>query len=82
MATIAQVKRDRQNQANKITQALRKFDGRQEAFERLIKRYRGKRKMIESTDMPALNTAFRAMNDNFGAIETELINLARMVGAV
>lgn len=81
MGTIAQVKKERQQQLNKLKQALRSYDARQEAFERLIKRYRGKRKMLEADDMPALNDAFRNMNALFGNVERELINLARVVAA-
>ena len=82
MATIAQVKRDRQKQLNSLQQALRHYDAAQEAFERIIRRYRGKRKMLEATDFPALSNAFRAMNDKFGSVETELINLSRIIAAV
>jgi len=82
MATIAQVKRDRQKQLNSLQQALRHYDASQEAFERIIRRYRGKRKMLEASDVPALTAAFRAMNDKFGSVETELTNLARIVAAV
>lgn len=82
MGSIAQVKRDRQAQLNKLKQAMRAYDSKQEVLQRLINRYRGKRKMLESTDMPALNNAFRDMNANFSAIERELANLARVVAGV
>lgn len=82
MGTIAQVKRDRQIQLNKLKQVLRSYDSKQEAFERLIKRYRGKRKLLEASDMPALNNAFRDMNNVFGSVERELVNLAKVVSAV
>ncbi len=78
--TIAQVKQQRQLQLRKLIATLRAYDGRQEAFERLMKRYRGKRKLIESEDYPPLITAFRAMNDRFNAVETELTNLGRLIG--
>lgn len=77
--TIAQIKQQRQLQLRKIIAVLRTYDGRQEAFERLLKRYRSKRKLIESDDFPALVATFRAMNDNFNAVETELTNLGRLL---
>jgi hypothetical protein len=82
MATLAQVKRDRQAQLGKLSVAMRHYDAAQEALERLIKRYKAKRKVLEAGDLPALNAAFRNMNDKFGGMETELTNLARIVGAI
>lgn len=78
--TIAQVRAQRVTQLRKVISALRAYDARQEALERLLKRYRGKKTLIESDDMPALNSAYTAMNQNFGAIETELTGLIRLVG--
>jgi hypothetical protein len=65
-----------------LKQALRHYDAAQEKFERTVVRFKGKRKMLESTDMETLNTQFREMNDKFGGVETELTNLAKVVAAV
>lgn len=77
--TFAQVKQQRQLQLRRVIASLRTYDARQEALERLLKRYRSKRKIIEPDDIPPLDSAFRAMNNEFGKIETELTNLARLV---
>lgn len=82
MGSIAQVKRDRQLQLAKLQRAIHDFDAKQEALERLVKRYRGKRKLLEASDMPKLNTAFSEMNQVFNNIERELINLSKVVAAV
>jgi hypothetical protein len=78
--TIAQVKAQRLAQLRKVIAALRTYDSAQEALERLLKRYRGKKTIIESDDMPALNNAYSKMNANFSKIETELAGLIRLVG--
>jgi hypothetical protein len=77
--TIAQVRQQRITQLRKVRAALRSYDSQQEALERLLKRYLGKRTIIETNDLPALNTAFSAMNGKFSAVETELANLFSLV---
>jgi|APIni6443716594_1056825.scaffolds.fasta_scaffold2729959_1 hypothetical protein len=78
--TIAQVRQERLRQLRKVIAALRTYDSKQENLERILKRYRSKRTLIESNDMPAINAAFSAMNAEFSKIENELMGLYRLVG--
>lgn len=82
MGTIATVKRERQAQLSKLQKAMKDYDAKQEFLERLIRRYRSKKKLLEAKDLPALQTAFKDMNNFFNAVERELTNLAKIVAAV
>lgn len=79
MATMAALKKERQLQLGKVIAALRTYDTAQEKLERLLKRYRNKKKIIEPEDIAPVDAAFRAMNGSFSAIERELANLATVV---
>jgi len=81
MATIAQVAAQRRRQVSVVRVAYRSADTAGEIFERKLKSYANKKKMIESKDMSSLNTLYRDYINKMGQIEKELTNLNNLVNA-
>ena len=81
MATIAQIRAQRQGQARKIRAAIRELDTAIEKMQRKITGYTRKRKVIEAADVPPLAALYREMVSRVNKIETEIVNLGKLTGA-
>ena len=81
MATIAQIRQQRQGQARKIRASIRELDSAIERIQRKITAYTRKRKVIEAADVPPLTSLYREMVSKVNKIEMEIINLGKLTGA-
>lgn len=78
MATVAQLRAQRQTQARKIRAAVRDLDTAQEKLQRKIQAYVAKRKVIEASDISPLTNLYRDMVSKVNKIETEIVNLGKL----
>lgn len=79
MATIATIRKDRATQVGKILNKMRLMDGRTEALRRLLRRYRAKRKLLESTDMQKVDQGYRAIAAEMSGVEREITALGKLI---